>query len=355
VPVDCPASLRRVLDRCLAPRPDDRWQTPEELAQQLAVCLDPEARELVDPPEHRPDTWRWKYAIPLLLLMMLVPSALAGLYNYIYNVAVLRELPIPGLMDDFHTLVGFINATAFPAGIAVGIWLATRVVTTVKAVQALGCHPEHDSIAMRRSCLRLGEHAAILSLTLWFISGLVYPTLLKLWHPAMPNAIFGLFIGSLTMCGLIASAYPFFLVTYSAVHGLYPVFVQCGAFDQRDAMELHRLGNRLKLYFTGAALVPLLAVFGLVVAAISGTPTVAKPSASSPAVSASDSTTPEAAAIPADQNPGAGESGIRKVLYTLVVVCLGGLAAGGVTYVYYRKLETHLAALERVVAGRVGA
>lgn len=316
-PMDCPPTLRRVLDRCLAPDPADRWQTAGELAQQLAVCLDPEARELVDPSDRRWEGWRWRLAAPLLILMMLLPSMFAGAYNYIYNVEVLESQERSDraqLLAVFHQLVAVINATAFPAGIAIGVWLATRAVRAVKRVKQLGCRPAEDTLPMRRACLRLGEHAALLSLSLWFVCGLIYPLVLDM-RVGIPATLYALFVGSLTICGLIASAYPFFMVTYTAVHGLYPVFVQCGVCDERDAAELRRLGQRLKLYFTGAGLVPLLAIFGLLLAALAqGRPQIA----------------------------------------TMFVVCIGGVAALIATYWFYRRLETHLAALERVVSRRTG-
>lgn len=312
LPLDCPASLRRVLDRCLAPRAEDRWQSPGELAQQLAVCLDPEARELVDPPQHRPDAWWWKFAIPLLILMMLVPSGLAGIYNYIYNVAVLKSLDDQRLLDVFHSLVTIINATAFPLGVAIGVWLSTRVVTAAKTVQKLKGAPAEDTFPMRRACLRFGEHAALVSITLWFVCGLVYPIVLDA-RVGIPDGIYALFIGSLTICGLIASVYPFFLETYSAVHGLYPIFVQCGVCDDRDVGELRRLQNRLKLYFAGAGLVPLLAIFGNFMA------------------------------TQIQQQNSTQEN-------TMYVVFFVGIAAAVPTYVYYRRLESHLAALQRVLA-----
>jgi len=317
IPVDCPPALRRVLDRCLSPRPKDRWQTPGELAQQLAVCLDPEARDLVDPPDHRPDTWRWKYAIPILILMMLIPSGLAGIYNWIYNVAVLENEPNHAqLRPYFDGLVMIINSTAFPLGVAIGVWMATRVVTAVKSVYELRGAPKEDTFPMRRACLRLGEHAAMMSLALWFVCGIAYPVVLH-YYVGIPWQIYALFISSLTICGLIASAYPFFLVTYAAVHGQYPVFIQSGVCDERDAAELRRLGSRLKLYFAGTILVPLVAVFAVFLASLGRKQTVVE-------------------------------------MATMFIVCIGGFAGWIAAYWFYRRLETHLAALERVASGRVG-
>jgi hypothetical protein len=236
-------------------------------------------------------------------------------YNYIYNVAVLKSLPDnEKLLEVFHDLVTIINATAFPAGVAIGVWLTTRVVTTVKTVQKLRGGPKDDTFAMRRACLRLGEHAAIVSVTLWFVCGLIYPVVLD-QRVGIPWDIYALFIGSLTICGLIASAYPFFMLTYATVHGLYPVFVQCGVCDERDAAELRRLGHRLKLYFVGAGLVPLLAVLGVILSSL-------------------------------------GRERTNTEEMTMLVVCIGGMAALVATGWFYKQLETHLTALARVVSGR---
>ncbi len=317
IPVDCPASLRRVLDRCLAPKAEDRWQSPGELAQQLAVCLDPEARELIDPPYHRPDMWWWKLAMPILLLMMLIPSALAGVYNWIYNVSVLERQPNhAALRPVFDGLVKIINSTAFPLGVAIGVWLATRVVADVKAVQKLRGGPKDDTFEIRRACLRLGERAAILSITLWFVCGLVYPIVLDLLV-GIPPSIYALFISTLTICGLIASVYPFFMLTYAILHGLFPVYVQHGLCDDRDAAEMRRLVKRLRLYVAGSFLVPLLAMFGVVVSSL-------------------------------------GREQTLTETMTLLIVCVGGIAAFIATWWYYRQLETHLAAMERVASGRAG-
>jgi hypothetical protein len=251
--------------------------------------------------------------------MMLIPNAVGGLYNWFYNESVLRNLPIDHpkrFFEDFHFWVYVLNGIAFPVGIGIGIWLTMRVVTAAKTVQELRGGPKEDTFRMRRACLRLGEHAAIMSITLWIICGLLYPYILKMIEPNLPNFVFALFIGSLSICGLIAAVYPFFLVTYSAVHGLYPVFVQCGVCDQRDAGELRRLTNRLVLYFAGAMLVPLLAAFGVFLSSL-----------------------------------GREQMPIEKI--TMFLVFIGGFAAAGVTYKYFRVLGKHLAALERVVSRRV--
>lgn len=312
-PQDCPATLKRVLDRCLAPNPADRWQTPAELARQLSICLDPQARELVDPVEDEAHSWRRTFAIPILISMLLVPSGLAGIYNWIYNHNLLKHEPnADQLLPVFYTTANWVNAVAFPIGIGIGVYMTARVVNGVKAAHANRKRPREVDAARRIDCLRLGERSSLICLALWVISGLAYPIALHLAVGDVRPQVYALFIGSLTICGLIAASYPFFLVTYSCVRRLYPTYLQCGVCDESDVRELQRLQQRLPLYFGGVFTVPLLAIIGLL------------------------------AAARLDQG--------TQETTTTFVVAFGGIAAGIPTYALFRKLSANLAALSRVVA-----
>ena len=161
----------------------------------------------------------------------------------------------------------------------------------------------------RIDCLRLGERSSLICIGLWLVSGIVYPTALHLGVGNVRPIVYGLFVGSLTICGLIVSTYPFFFVTYSCVRRLYPTFVQAGVCDETDLRELQRLQMRLPLYFGGTLLVPLLAIVGLLLAA-EFYPT-------------------------------------QKL--TMYMVAFGGFAAFAGTYWLFRRLSANLAALARVI------
>ena len=108
-PDDCSATLYRVLRRCLEPEPKERWQTAGELAQQLEVCLEPAARDLIDPPKSGDGALFRRFAVPILLLMVLIPNALAGAYNWSYNKAALEQEPnsaeLLGVWDQLQLVI----------------------------------------------------------------------------------------------------------------------------------------------------------------------------------------------------------------------------------------------------------
>ena len=231
-PDDCSATLYRVLRRCLEPEPKERWQTAGELAQQLEVCLEPAARDLIDPPKSGDGALFRRFAVPILLLMVLIPNALAGAYNWSYNKAAIEAEKNEDLLEAWYWLQAVINSIAFPLGIIAGIWLGRRATRVVNKVYELGRSSVSDDEQERFYCLRLGEHAALICLGLWAVAGLAYPIVLHISMGSLPLHLYFTFLGSLSMCGLIA-----------------------------------RLLQRLQWYIIGVGVVPLLAVIGLVLPA----------------------------------------------------------------------------------------
>ena len=68
------------------------------------------------------------------------------------------------------------------------------------------------------------------------------------------------FVGSLAVCGAIATAYPFFLLTFYIVRSVYPELVAHGQTNPREAEQLRALSRRLPRYPAIAAAVPLLGI-----------------------------------------------------------------------------------------------
>ena len=78
---------------------------------------------------------------------------------------------------------------------------------------------------LRRRGLEMGRLIALISIVEWSIAACVYPISLRLVRADMPAAAMLRFFFSLLFCGLVAAAYPFFVVTFFSLHSLYPVFV----------------------------------------------------------------------------------------------------------------------------------
>src|SRR6202008_3314090 len=94
LPTNCPAALRRVLMKALSADRDQRWASGAELAEQLQLCLDPQARDLVDPPAR---SWRLRlrpFFLPIASLAILIPNLLASAYNIQHNqLLIVSQLP----------------------------------------------------------------------------------------------------------------------------------------------------------------------------------------------------------------------------------------------------------------------
>ncbi|MFH5209400.1 serine/threonine-protein kinase [Antrihabitans sp. NCIMB 15449] len=311
LPADCPAALRRVLMTCLAPVRTDRWSTGTELAQQLDLCMDARARDLVDPP---PDSWRLrlrKWAIPVIALAMGIPNALASVYNIHHN----QTLIISRLDEDaqlkFGIITQIINLTFFPLGAAVIIYICRYVLSVSRGMIAGKTYDPKILARARRDALRMGDVVVAIAFLLWVIAGIAFPITLQLVAGNIPADAYVHFIGSLVVCGAIAVAYPFFLVNLYIVRSIYPMFLTYGETSKADARQLRNLDRRCNQYLAIAASVPLLGVAGVTF-------------------------------IP----PG----DIPSVIFAVRVLCVGGIIAFVATYWIFRSLEEDLRALQRVVS-----
>ena len=310
LPPDCPPTLQRVLLRCLSFDSDDRWQTGAEMSAQLELCLDAEARALVDPP---PTSWRNRlrtWRIPLLVLAILGPNGVAAVYNYHHNRArIVEQLPGP-VIDRFEMIQTVINGIAFPLGVAVCVYLSRRVLTVPRRLQRGEDFTPEELTQTRVDTLRMADRTVLVCLALWVVAGIAYPISMHFAAGGMPPGSSEHFLGSLVICGLIATAYPFFAISSYAVRSLYPELIPYGVQPEPDGTELARLGRRASLWLALAASVPLLAVAGLTFVVRRDVPTE---------------------------------------LALMRIVCGTGILGFGAVYWLSRQLEGDMTALQRVI------
>ncbi|WP_238815688.1 serine/threonine-protein kinase [Nocardia brasiliensis] len=311
IPADCPAALRRVLLTCLAPERTMRWANGAVLARQLELCLDARARELVDP---APASWRlrlrpWRLLVAALAVGL--PNVLASLYNIQHNQHLIINRLNENAQHSFGIITGVVNAVVFPVGIAILLYLS-RYLLTVPHGLAKGRRYDPETLRRtRRDALLLGDRAVAVVFSLWVVAGVSFPISLQLVTGDLPARAIVHFLASLVVCGAIAVAYPFFLLTFYMVRCIYPLFLRHGDISPEDAVWLRGLDRRCNGYLAVAASVPLLAVAGVTFLP------------------------------PAD---------IPMVIVAVRVLCVGGIIAFVVAYLLFRALEADLRALERVVA-----
>ena len=313
LPSDCPTALRRVLLKALSADRDQRWASGAELAEQLQLCLDPQARDLVDPPAH---SWRLRlrpFVLPIAALAILIPNLLASAYNIQHNQLLIVSQLTEQAQGRFLLVTTLINLISFPLGAAVLLYWCRRVILVPRRLRR-GPAPPAEAVAQsRHDCLVAADRVVFVVFGLWLLAALNFPLAMKFAAGGIPGRAAIHFFGSITVCGAIAIAYPFFLLTFYVVRSVYPELVAYGQTNVREAEQLRALSRRLSRYLAIAACVPLLGI-----------------------VAVSFLTAAEIAAV----------------IVPIRVLCIGGIAGFVLAYWLSRQIESDIRALERVIRHR---
>lgn len=310
LPSDCPTALRRVLLKALSADRDQRWASGAELAEQLQLCLDPQARDLVDPPER---SWRLRlrpYFLQIAVPAVVIPNALAAAYTIHHNqLLIVSKLSEQG-QDRFMLLTTLLNLLVWPLGIVLAVYSIRYVIFVPRRLRRGPAPPAEALARARHDCLVASERVVFVVIGLWVLSGLTFALTLQFVSGGMPGRSAIHFVGSHAVGGAIAIAYPFFLLTFYIVRSVYPELVAHGQTDTRDAEQLRALSRRLSRYLAVAASVPLLSIMAV-----------------------SFLTAPE----------------IAEIIVPIRVVCIGGIAAFIFAYWLSRMIDSDIQALERVI------
>jgi hypothetical protein len=266
LPRNCPESLRQVLVRCLQPRKEERYGSADEAARALQLCLHPDCWKLLQEPRNPLARLLVQHPVISLVLAALIPNALAGWFNYAYNeVAIILEVEkmSSGFIERFGIVQLVVNCIAFPLGIAIGIWAARKTLRLLTRESS-----KEDVAEGAKHVLMFGRFVSLYSLTLWTISGLVFPIAISWGQSFGADAAFeGVaafylhFFISLALCGFAAVAYPYFFLTTLATRFYVPALVRNEIIEGpswRDLQTLRKL-NKVQLALT--VLVPILGVF----------------------------------------------------------------------------------------------
>ncbi|WP_083873863.1 serine/threonine-protein kinase [Nocardia paucivorans] len=313
VPADCPATLLRVLQTCLEPNRNDRWSHGAVLAKQFELCLDPHARNVVDP---APGSWRlrlrpWPWMITVLFLAIGVPNILAALYNIHYNRRLIIDRLPTGAQETFLIVTGTVNAIGFPLAALILLYLSRKLISVPHGLHQGKRYNAATLRQARLDSLLLADRAVFVVFLMWATSAIIFPTALHLVTGSLPAHSMVHLLASIVVCGAIAVTYPFFLVVFYMMSCIYPLYLRHGEISTSDALRLRRLDRRCHWYLTLAASIPLLAVAGVTFLP------------------------------PAD---------ISAVIVAIRLLCLGGVIAFAGSYLLFRALSEDLRALERVVA-----
>ena len=265
VPANCPKELVDVLLTCLSADVAGRFASGGEVARQLRVCIQPAARKLLRPSSRGWVRWARQFPFSTLAVMALVPNAVAGFFNYVYNRSqIIDRLADADAQATFWNVVRSVNLVAFSLGIIIIGSLIWPVVRAVRKIHR-GATLEIEELPFVRSrALTIGRIAAIVGIAEWLIAGVVYPVAMQAAGADLSTADHLHFIGSLALCGLIAAAYPFFGITAVSVRAYYPGFIRPGTLAPQDVPQMATLHRRTWWYLAAAISLPMLGVMILV-------------------------------------------------------------------------------------------
>ncbi|WP_052313544.1 hypothetical protein [Nocardia thailandica] len=309
-PADCPPALARILVRCMGSgdRPD-----AATLARRLTLCLDPRARDLVDPPPIAPRVRLRRWRLPLVALAVMVPNALASLYEIKQS----NTLVMAQFSDEtrayFAASTAVSNPLSFALGAALLLYLSRHVVTVPGALRRGGPVTPDVLARARAEALLLGDRTVAVVLVLWIVSALTVPFGMWAGHEWMSLADFAHILAAHLICATIALAYPFLLVTFFMVRSVYPMFLGDNRIGADEVVRLRALRRRCTVYLLLAASIPLFAVAS-------------------------------ATLLPTGD--------LTRIIGAVRVLALGSVVLFAGAYLVFRALERDLRALERVGSGQ---
>jgi serine/threonine protein kinase len=257
LPRDCPESLRQVLLHCLQPRQDERYASAAEVGTALRLCLNPATWKLLQPSRHPLAGLVLRFPLLAVVIAGLVPNALAGRFNYVYNQITIIQ-PLSALTESFaerfHQVQLVVNGLAFPLGVLLALVAACKTIRLLKTED----NPDERALGGRQVLL-FGRFVSLFALGMWTVSGLVFPIAIG-WGHEVPGALsfYVHFFLSLALCGFAAVAYPYFLITTLATRFFVPALVRNQITPGPRWADLQLLRKLNKVHLVLTALVPML-------------------------------------------------------------------------------------------------
>ncbi len=252
------SELQRTLLKCLAARREDRFSSADELAHELLLCLQPRTQRLLKLPTHgwRDVARRWPLAA--ITFVTLIPNVLAGIFNFWHTHYAIRQHTMD-MLPTFETLQVVISSIAYPLGGLLGLFVTWPAVRPLIKMDHPPPSPE-QATWIRQRTLALGGFAALICAAEWIVAGVAYPICLNVILGELDPAWYFHFGSSLALSGLIAAAYPFFLVTFLCVRVYYPAHLSRVRAGAEDFRSLQRLQRNAGIYLYMAVGVPALAI-----------------------------------------------------------------------------------------------
>jgi serine/threonine protein kinase len=214
-----PIMVWRVLRRCLAFDPAERYQTAAELAAALRSAADQLDRQAAAPAPGWLGRTIARHPLPALAVLTFLPHLIGSGVNIAYNSV---AVPLAADGPTFVAVTLLYNLLVYPACVAAAVLVAWPVVRCFRRPGGECEEPPASLDRLRHRAVRLGRWGAALAAVGWFPGGLVFPLALTDWEHGVDGVRLGHFLVSFTVSGLVAMTYSFLGIQSVVVRAIMP-------------------------------------------------------------------------------------------------------------------------------------
>ena len=199
-----------------------------------------------------------RHALLVTALAPLIPHLVGSAFNIWYNITVIDPLLIAaGLKQRFISTVIVWNAVAYPAAVAIWLWLIFSLRSTYQRLARGESIPSEKLDPDRRRLVHLPWYGAAISSAAWFLGAVVFLTSLALAGRPMSAQLFWHLPISFGVSGFIATTQSFFLIELASHWGLFPLFFHDARPDRLQGIHPISLRMRGFMWAVSASICPI--------------------------------------------------------------------------------------------------
>ncbi len=252
-----PENVLDVFLRCLAPDPNQRYQTAGAFARELEVALQPKAQSLIRPPSRGWKQWVRRHPLLALIAAGVIPNSIASTLNIKFNInemVIGLENPIAEHHFRFVQLPA-VNGVAFPLGTLIVVYMAWPLFRAFGQLRKNQSPAPEELPHLWRASMRIGDIMAAVSFVEWITSGWVFPLWTNLATGAQLSYV--QFMTSQVIFAVLAGSMTFFCATLLSVRVLLPALISPESSAEAGLPYVLALGKRVWWYFwCTAAVIP---------------------------------------------------------------------------------------------------
>src|SRR5438067_10207795 len=199
-----------------------------------------------------------RYSLLVTAFAPLIPHLVGSAFNIWYNITVIDPLlRTAGLRERFISTVIVWNAIAYPAAVAVWLWLILSLRPTYREL-ARGAQISAERLdPIRRRLVHLPWYGAAISGFAWFVAAIVFLISLAMTGRPMSAQLFWHLPISFGVSGFISTTQSFFLIEWASQWGLYLLLFQNARPDRLEGIHPISLRMRGFMWAVSASICPI--------------------------------------------------------------------------------------------------